>query len=930
MKKQASRVISGLLSVTMTASLCSFALPVTGRAETYTEGLPTVTQATGSIALTLAFDLPQRVEEVDSRAVQLTLRGVGRTMTVSLADGQTEGCEGLQVSVEKQNVQGVALTTEDQLGYCRVKLSGLPLGAYAMTVSGEGYVPCTVPVELKDYSQHVVMSTGDGTFSLGDVTGDGAVTTDDLIAMDGQLGLAEELEVYDLNGDGLVDIVDLSYVNKTMDVQGTPRVFSTAAIVAAAVDAGQLQVTGDLNNLFTGEEAVTVAPAESGGDLAIPIVLAEAVEMSEISITTPSANGAIQEGVALVETEEGETLSIPFQASAPQGVYALGRTAGQTVVTINLGAKVPVKKVTIQVTRVEGQAGEKPEFATVTQIEFLKDIVSDAIREDTQVKGLAATPGDGEVTLVWESLPNVTGYQVAYGRNQGSLDGSLTVSGNRAVISGLENNQTFYFQVTAVNGDWRGTPSAVLSAVPVPAAVPGAPSNIRVEAADGALRVSWGKTKDASFYQVFYRAQGEGDYLAWGGNLTATSAVITGLTNGTTYDVVIKAGNLRGVGPASDKAQGTPEKEGFDMPALPEDNRIDREEIISVVMKNPENVNGSLCPQFTVDHLVDGDPNTYWIAANWWDDSRITYTFRDTHDMNYLLVVPYLDAVYKNRIANYTVTLYGEDGSVLATYYRDGVNITGSDYYILTFPETKDVKSVTLALGEKTGGPRVSISEIAFYNSDTLADDIAALFADDAYTTLNSGVDASQIDALSQRLSALGSFYLDLARLKDELALAQSLLAGDASALGLVKDGFQSRSASAQADQAAGQSASALQPLGITANAGSVVAVYAQLPGDQPVYVVPTQFYGESGVWQGKAVELKNGRNYITVEKIGSLSAARGGMLYLTYAGDSPEEIRIQIRGGSGVYQMPVLELSGWYGMDEGCCPSPPTRCWPG
>ena len=62
------------------------------------------------------------------------------------------------------------------------------------------------------------------------------------------------------------------------------------------------------------------------------------------------------------------------------------------------------------------------------------------------------------------------------------------------------------------------------------------------------------------------------------------------------------------------------------------------------------------------------------------------------------------------------------------------------------------------------------------------------------------------------------------------------------------------------------------------------MAIYADLPDDATVYVVPTQFYGESGVWKGTPVALKNGRNYITIEKIGSLSATRGGPLYLTYA----------------------------------------------
>ena len=110
-------------------------------------------------------------------------------------------------------------------------------------------------------------------------------------------------------------------------------------------------------------------------------------------------------------------------------------------------------------------------------------------------------------------------------------------------------------------------------------------------------------------------------------------------------------------------------------------------------------------------------------------------------------------------------------------------------------------------------------------------------------------MEQGDITALKERLSALSSFYLDLTRLQDELDLAQALLDKESDALGLVKDHFQSRSTSAAADQAAGQTASDLQPLGITVKAGSTVAIYAELPDDAAVYVVPTQFYGESGVW---------------------------------------------------------------------------------
>lgn len=912
------RVISGLLSLAMMVGPCTAWLPAAAAAspqESLT--LRTEQTATGSIALTLSFDLPQRADEVKSRDIRLTLTGSDKNITVSLKDGSATGADGLSVTTEALNTQGAPLTTEQQLGAYTAVISGLPVGEYTMTVTGTGYASRTTPVTLWDYSQHVLMSTADGSFSLGDVTGDGAVTSADRAALDEQLGKTSALDTYDLNGDGVVDVTDLSYVNKMMDLEAEPRILSTTAIVSPAVDESAVTFTeGSPADLFTGETAVTLKPAQEAEELSIPIAFEDAVTMSEIAISSPSVDGAIQAGTAVVETEDGEILTLPFDISAPEGVHAMGRVAGQNVVTIDLGKKVPVKKVTITVTRVEGQAGEKPEYATVTQIEFLKDIVSEDAAADTQVKGLAATVGDGEVTLVWDSLPNVTGYTVNYGTSKNALSSSAGAGTNRITLSDLKNNTTYYFQVTAVSGDWSGTPSAILSATPLPASVPGAPSNLTVEPADGALRLNWGSTKDATYYQVYYREQGASEFIVWGGDTTATSAVITGLTNDTVYEVAVKAGNLHGTGPFSATASGTPKKEGFEMPALPETNRIDNSQVTSIVMADPSNVNWSMCPGFNVKtDLTDGDPNTYWIANNYWYNSSITYTFADTHSMNYVLVVPYLDSAYKNRIANYTVTLKGEDGQVLATYYRDGVNITGSDYYIFSFPETEGVKSLTLALGEKTGGPRVSISEIAFYESDTLSEDIAALFTDGTFTALKSSVQQADITALKDRLNALGSFYLDLARLQDELNLAQALLDKNDSALGVVKQDFQSRSTAA--DQAFGQSASDLQPLGVTARAGSTVAIYAELPDDAAVYVVPTQFYGESGVWKGTPVALKNGRNYITVEKIGSLTDTRGGVLYLTYSGSHPQQIKLQVRGDSNVYAMPVLELSGWYTMSE-------------
>ncbi len=914
--KSAQRLISGLLSLVLVCSLCLTGLPIT--ADAASSG----TAPTGSIGLTIRFDLPQSAANAASRNIQLQVSGNGKSAAVALPGGkETVNTLNADVSVTVKNTDGVELSNESQVGYYEVVLSGLPAGGaqYELALTGNGYKTFRRTVTLDSYSQHMIVGTGDGTFSLGDLNGDGAVDDADLTAMDARLGQsASQAASYDLNDDGAIDITDLAYINRGRNTSSQPQLLDTAAILQPQLDTAGLTLSGgSAKDLFQGDTAVTITP-QAGKTLELPIVLNEisGVVMSQIQITCPDAAGAIQAGTALVELVDGSSFSVPFDNSLPADVHATGRTVGEQVVTINLGNKVAVKKVTIQVTATAGQPG----FATVTKIEFLKDIVPENPENDAdKVKGLVATPGDGKVTLNWGAVNNVTGYTVAYGASSAALSQTAASNTNQAVISGLDNLKTYYFQVTAVNGDWKGAPSRVVSAMPLPAGVPGAPSNIGINEADQSLRLTWGGTKDASYYQVFYREAGQTAFQQFGGNLTATTATITGLTNGTTYEVAVKAGNQRGTGPYSSTAAGTPQKEELVMPDLPAEDRIDNSNIQSVVMENPGNVNRTLCPNFTTADVIDNDAATYWVANQWWVSSRFTYTFKTPQDMNYAILVPYLGGNHKYALKTYTVTAKNSAGETVldgAALYTARSMDPNKNYLVLTFPMVEDVKEISFTLNEREGnGCRVSISEMAFYRSDSLADDISALFADGSFTALRSGVNASTISALSAQLNAKADFYLELDRLKDELALASALLQNDASALGLVKSDFQARASSK--DSQYGQSASDLQPLGVTARAGATVAVYASLPTDAPVYVTPTQYFGESGIWRGTPIQLQNGRNYIYIPKIGSLTDERGGPLYLTYAGSNPGAIKIQVRGDSNTFTPPILELSAWYDMTE-------------
>lgn len=104
---QLRRLTSGLLSLALVGSTCTAWLPTVASASRQEYSVQTE-QATGSIALTLRFDLPQRADEVESRNIQLTLTGNNKHITVSLNNGSATGADGLSVSVKALNTQGVS------------------------------------------------------------------------------------------------------------------------------------------------------------------------------------------------------------------------------------------------------------------------------------------------------------------------------------------------------------------------------------------------------------------------------------------------------------------------------------------------------------------------------------------------------------------------------------------------------------------------------------------------------------------------------------------------------------------------------------------------------------------------------------------------------------------------------------------------------
>ncbi len=172
---------------------------------------------------------------------------------------------------------------------------------------------------------------------------------------------------------------------------------------------------------------------------------------------------------------------------------------------------------------------------------------------------ISVTRGDMSLTVTWTAVDEANSYDVRYREtgSSGSFMEQNNITGLSATIIDLVNGVEYDVQIRAVNTAGTGEWSEIMSGTPLEAP-PDTPTVISVTRGDMSLTATWAAVDGANSYDVRYRETGSSGSFMEQSNITVLSAIITGLVNGTEYDVQVRVVNTSGVSGWSEVMSGTP------------------------------------------------------------------------------------------------------------------------------------------------------------------------------------------------------------------------------------------------------------------------------------------------------------------------------------------------------------------------------------
>ena len=243
--------------------------------------------------------------------------------------------------------------------------------------------------------------------------------------------------------------------------------------------------------------------------------------------------------------------------------------------------------------------------------------------------------GSGRLTVSWQPVEGASLYEVWAGTENNPEESTKRgddVSGLSAVISGLENDTTYYIWIKAKNDKGTSGFSPAASGTPsIFAVIPQTPAAPAVTIGNGQISVTWQAMEGAEAYEVWVSMENNsGTASKYGSDITdSLSAAISGLNNGTMYYIWLKANNAAGTSGFSPVVNGKP-MAGTVVPSLTAGNAkidvswttiagADQYEVFYGTGENPpqaasQTINAP-ATSATITGLVNGTSYNVWIRG---------------------------------------------------------------------------------------------------------------------------------------------------------------------------------------------------------------------------------------------------------------------------------------------------------------------------
>ena len=849
----------------------------------------------------------------------------------------------------------------DSLETGRVSFEGVAPGDYALTVTAPGFASFTQTVTVGQQGCAINLTTGflggvnytqakahPGVLLIGDVDGDGTVGDNDrFVLVDAIDGKRTATSVMDLNGDGVVDLVDLEYFTKSYqenrDTSASPETFVPASVIDVVKDADTNIVSGNIGDVLSGEGAVVLAP-KNGGEISStnPVSLEfdlgsgsdVAVQTDGILINTAGDN-LIQSATIKVIDESGNEIKIPVEAGIHfllkrEGVVTERDNAGN--IRINLGTQIAVKKVTLIITGMQ----KSNDLAKISKVEFVNGMDKRIPPPEMDIpERLAAQAGSEQVSLSWSPAKNITGYEVMV--KLGDVEETVFTTVNSIDITtfggkGLKNYTEYTFSVQSVNGTWRSGYCESVKATPKPTKKPDKPDNVKAVGNYQSISVSWKQMKDTVTYNLYYKESTAGSYQKITG-LENNSYTIQNLKDLTQYMVYVTGVNEFGEsGPSLVASAKTIDLQA---PAVPRYHLINMggagekgAHIVSALRRAACTMTASPLDTDTTSAwgTVDNNPLSYYQTAGWDEGGfnymgqgvGLTYEFDQAYKMDTIGLYCYAGYDYTYAHVRY----WGEDGVAhdIAVSRQNRQDAEGRPYSLLKLAQPVMAKKIQIGLGCSVAGDwNIRVAEVYFYHYDELMEEIMSLYQDDLHMVLRPDVTQSTINALRFKINQIdeisGEYNPDLEVLERELKTAEDIL-NDVALNAPLK--IHSDITTNDVGRGFG-GINAWQPLGITAGAGDKITIYVghstKKTGDATnLSVVASQYHSEANAIASGAGNLKVGANVIVIPRIGTLAEQEnGGSIYIQYSGDpakDPGEYAVRVSGGVSVPKLDLYQVT--------------------